>query len=139
MGALFTAKATAFGGREGKVKLDDEIIDLDLVIPSPTNKKVGSNPEQLFAAGYTACFHGALNFIAQKNKQKIDSTVTGEVSLLKDESDNPISLAVTLIANIKGVSEETAIDLVKQAHNFCPYSKALSGGNVDVKLKVIVE
>lgn len=138
MVVLFTSKATAFGGREGRVKSEDGLIDLQLTMPTSNSNKVGSNPEQLFAAGYSACFDGALNFIAKKNKQKIESSITAEVSLLKDETESPFSLAVTLNAHIKGVSQEVAVDLVKQAHGFCPYSKALKG-NVDVKLKVSVE
>lgn len=138
MVVLFTSKATASGGREGHVKSEDGLIDLQLTMPSALNKKTGTNPEQLFAAGYSACFDGALNFIAKKNKHKIESSITAEVSLLKDESDSPFSLAVTLNAHIKGVSQDVAVELVKEAHGFCPYSKALRN-NVDVKLKVSVE
>ncbi|MEH7350498.1 MULTISPECIES: organic hydroperoxide resistance protein [Bacillaceae] len=137
MVVLFTSKATASGGREGNVKSDDGLIDLLLTTPSANTNKVGSNPEQLFAAGYSACFDGALNFIANKNKQKIESSITAEVSLLKDDTENPFSLAVTLNAQIKGVPQDVAVELVKEAHGFCPYSKALKG-NVDVKLKVKV-
>lgn len=137
MVVLFTSKATASGGREGRVKSDDGLIDLQLTMPSANTNKIGSNPEQLFAAGYSACFDGALNFIAKKNKQKIESTITAEVSLLKDETDSPFSIGVTLTAQIKGVPQDVAVDLVKEAHTFCPYSKALKG-NVEVKLKVSV-
>jgi len=138
MVVLFTSKATTTGGREGHVKSDDGLIDLQLTMPSALNKKTGSNPEQLFAAGYSACFDGALNFIAKKNKHQIESSITAEVSLLKDETESPFSLAVTLNAHIKGVPEEVAVELVKEAHGFCPYSKALRN-NVDVKLKVSVD
>ncbi|GGI12807.1 organic hydroperoxide resistance protein [Gottfriedia solisilvae] len=138
MVVLFTSKATTSGGREGHVKSEDGLIDLQLTTPSALNKKTGSNPEQLFAAGYSACFDGALNFIAKKNKHKIESSITAEVSLLKDETESPFSLAVTLNAHIKGVPQDVAVELVKEAHGFCPYSKALRN-NVDVKLKVSVE
>lgn len=138
MVVLFTSKATTSGGREGHVKSEDGLIDLQLTMPSALNKKTGSNPEQLFAAGYSACFDGALNFIAKKNKHNIESSITAEVSLLKDESESPFSLAVTLNAHIKGVPQDVAVELVKEAHGFCPYSKALRN-NVDVKLKVSVE
>ncbi|MEH7403617.1 organic hydroperoxide resistance protein [Gottfriedia acidiceleris] len=137
MVVLFTSKATTSGGREGSVKSDDGLIDLQLTTPNTNSNKVGSNPEQLFAAGYSACFDGALNFIAKKNKQKIESSITAEVSLLKDDTESPFSLAVTLNAQIKGVPQDVAVELVKEAHGFCPYSKALKG-NVDVKLKVLV-
>ncbi|TYR80684.1 organic hydroperoxide resistance protein [Priestia megaterium] len=138
MSVLFTSKATAVGGREGRVKSDDGLIDLNLVMPSPNNKKEGTNPEQLFAAGYASCFDGALNLIARKQKHEIDSSITAEVSLLKDAEDNGFKLAVTLNAHIKGVSQEDAEKLVKAAHEFCPYSKA-TRGNIAVTLNTTVE
>ena len=137
MTVLFTSTATTQGGREGRVKSDDGIIDLNLVMPSPHNKKEGSNPEQLFAAGYSACFDGALNLIASRHKHKIESSITASVSLLKDSSDNGFKIAVTLHAHIKGVSQEVAKKLVEDAHDFCPYSKA-TRGNIEVSLKTTV-
>jgi lipoyl-dependent peroxiredoxin len=138
MSVLFTSRATTQGGRQGRVKSDDGIIDLNLVMPSPNNKKEGSNPEQLFAAGYSACFDGALNLIARKNKHKIESTVTAAVSLLKDAVDDGFKIGVVLHAHIKGVSQEVAEQLVKEAHEFCPYSKA-TRGNIEVSLETTVE
>jgi lipoyl-dependent peroxiredoxin len=107
-------------------------------MPAPNNKKEGSNPEQLFAAGYSACFDGALNLIARKNKHKIESTVTAAVSLLKDAVDDGFKIGVVLHAHIKGVSQEVAEQLVKEAHEFCPYSKA-TRGNIEVSLETTVE
>ncbi|MFP7735436.1 organic hydroperoxide resistance protein [Priestia aryabhattai] len=135
---LFTSKATAVGGRDGRVKSDDGIIDLTLVNPSPNNKKEGTNPEQLFAAGYSACFDGALNLIAKKQKKDIDSSITAEVSLLKDQTDDGFKIGVVLNAHIKGVSQEVAEKLVEDAHQFCPYSKA-TRGNVSVTLNTTAE
>ncbi|SDK28953.1 organic hydroperoxide resistance protein [Sediminibacillus albus] len=130
---LFTAHATAKGGRNGHVKSDDGLIDLDLVNPKDDPNAKGSNPEQLFAAGYSACFDGALNLVARKQKKDIDSTITADVDFLKDEEDNGFKIGVTLHAEIKGVSQEEAEELVEQAHKVCPYSKA-TRGNIDVKL-----
>ncbi|MED4590975.1 organic hydroperoxide resistance protein [Priestia flexa] len=138
MSVLFTSKATAVGGREGYVKSDDGLINLDLVMPSPNNTKEGTNPEQLFAAGYASCFDGALNLIAKKQKYSIESSITAEVSLMKDPADDGFKLAVTLNAHLKGVSQEEAEKLVKAAHEFCPYSKA-TRGNIDVTLNTTAE
>ncbi|MDQ0970424.1 osmotically inducible protein OsmC [Neobacillus niacini] len=138
MSLLFTSRATTQGGRQGRVKSDDGIIDLNLVMPSPNNKKEGSNPEQLFAAGYSACFDGALNLIARKNKHKIESSVTAAVSLLKDGVDDGFKIGVVLHAHINGVSQEVGEQLVKEAHEFCPYSKA-TRGNIEVSLETTVE
>ncbi|WP_163528389.1 organic hydroperoxide resistance protein [Halobacillus ihumii] len=129
---MFTAHATAKGGREGHVKSDDGLIDLNLVQPGSGDEK-GSNPEQLFAAGYSACFDGALNLVASKKKKDIDSEITADVSLLKDESDGGFKVGVVLNVSLKGVSQEEAEELVEEAHQVCPYSKA-TRGNIDVEL-----
>ena len=81
---ILTTKATAKGGREGHVKSDNGVIDLDLSMPKGDDIPSGvTNPEQLFAAGYAACFDGALNLMASKEKKEIDSSITSEVSLIK--------------------------------------------------------
>lgn len=130
---LFTSKATTEGGREGHVKSDDGIIDLDLVNPAKKQEGTGTNPEQLFAAGYSACFDGALNHVAQQASKDIESSITTAVDFMKDSEDGGFKIGVTLNAEIKGVSQEEADELIQQAHDFCPYSKA-TRGNVDVKL-----
>ncbi|MBP2077577.1 organic hydroperoxide resistance protein [Oceanobacillus polygoni] len=131
---IFTAKATATNGREGHVKSDDGLIDLELVNPaSNNNDKKGSNPEQLFAAGYAACYDGALNLVASKQDLKIDSETIAEVSFMKDESDGGFKIGVTLTIEIEGVNPEEAEDLAEKAHQVCPYSKA-TRGNIEVKL-----
>lgn len=132
---LFTSHATATGGREGHVKSNDGVIDLNLVNPAGGSSEKGSNPEQLFAAGYAACYDGALNLMAERQKKKIESTLTADVSLLKDASDHGFKIGVVLHVDIKGVSQEDAEHLAELAHNFCPYSKA-TRGNIDVELKV---
>lgn len=130
---LFTSSATAKNGRDGHVKSADGLIDLNLVNPANDKKSKGSNPEQLFAAAYSACYDGALNLVASKQKKKIDSETTAEVSFLKDPADDGFKIGVTLNIKIKGVSPEEAEELADAAHEVCPYSKA-TRGNIEVKL-----
>nr|WP_120193972.1 organic hydroperoxide resistance protein [Sinobaca qinghaiensis] len=137
METMFTSYATAQGGREGHVKSDDGLIDVNLVQPGSGSDK-GSNPEQLFAAGYSACYDGALNLMAKKEKKDITSETTAAVSLNKDEEDNGFKISVELTVNISGVSQEEAEELTEKAHQFCPYSKA-TRGNIDVTITTKAE
>ncbi|RKQ28173.1 organic hydroperoxide resistance protein [Oceanobacillus halophilus] len=131
---LFTSVATAKNGRDGHVKSEDGLIDLDLVNPIGDKSGKGSNPEQLFAAGYAACYDGALNHVAKEKKTPIISETTAEVNFLKDEEDGGFKIGVTLNIKIEGVSPEEAEELAEAAHQFCPYSKA-TRGNIEVVLK----
>lgn len=131
---FFTSHATTKGGRDGHVKSDDGVIDLDLVMPTKSSDKKGTNPEQLFAAAYSACFDGALNVVASKNKKDIESTITADVSFMKDPDLSGNKIGVTLNVEMNGVSQDEAEDLVEQAHQLCPYSKA-TRGNIDVDLQ----
>lgn len=136
MEALYTAKATVEGGRIGKVKSSDGTLDLELSMPKSLGgqeKENATNPEQLFAAGYAACFDSALNLMARQSRKRIESKVTAEVSIGKD-LDGGYKLAVVLNVAINGVSLEEAQELVEQAHGGCPYSKA-TRGNIEVELK----
>ncbi|MDQ0300743.1 Ohr subfamily peroxiredoxin [Salibacterium salarium] len=130
--AIFTAKATAHGGRDGHVRSEDGLIDLNLITPG-SSSETGSNPEQLFAAGYSACYDGALNLVAKNQNKEIESKVDGAVSLLKDEGDNGFKIAVELNVEVKGVSQEEAEELTAAAHQVCPYSKA-TRGNIEVTI-----
>ncbi|SDN34129.1 organic hydroperoxide resistance protein [Alkalicoccus daliensis] len=133
---VFSTKATAKGGREGHVKSDNGVVDVDLRMPDKNGiPDDASNPEQLFAAGYSACYDGALNLMASKAKKEIDSEITAEVSLNKDPEDNGFKISVKLHVDISGVSQEEAEELAHKAHDFCPYSKA-TRGNIDVDLHV---
>ena len=133
---VFTTKATATGGRDGHVKSDNGVIDVDLKNPSGDERlSEVSNPEQLFASGYAACFDGALNLMASKEKEDVESETEAAVSLLKDPNDNGVQLGVQLNISLKGVDQAKAEELVEKAHGFCPYSKA-TRGNVDVTLNV---
>ncbi|API93825.1 organic hydroperoxide resistance protein OhrB [Virgibacillus pantothenticus] len=131
---IFTSKATAKNGRDGHVKSEDGLIDVKLVNPATNKEDKGSNPEQLFAAAYASCFDGALNLVASKYKKEIDSLTTAAVSFLNDPEDNGFKISVELLVKIKGVDQNEAEDLVKKAHQVCPYSKA-TRGNIDVQLK----
>ncbi|NGZ78011.1 organic hydroperoxide resistance protein [Saccharibacillus alkalitolerans] len=140
MSALYTATATAVGGRDGKVTSSDGIIDISLKTPKGLGGPGGdgTNPEQLFAAGYSACFDSALNMVIrmQRMKEVTGTSVTGDVSILKDTADNGFKLEVTLNVSIQGVDAETAHKLVEAAHQVCPYSKA-TRGNIDVTLNIV--
>lgn len=132
---LFTSTATAKNGRDGHVKSNDGIIDVELVNPAKGNTdKKGSNPEQLFAAGYSACYDGALNHVASEKGKKISSETTADVHFMKDTSDGGFKIGATLHIKIEGVSQDEAQELAEAAHDFCPYSKA-TRGNIEVTLK----
>jgi Ohr subfamily peroxiredoxin len=137
MKTLYTTKVTATGGRNGHVKSDNEVLDLEVKMP----KALGganddfANPEMLFAAGYSACFDSALNRIISLSKIKTgETTVTAEVSIGQLENGG-FGLAVQLDVNITEVSLEEAQTLTEKAHEICPYSNA-TRNNIEVKLSV---
>ena len=132
---LMTAKATSHGGRAGHVKSDDGLIDLNLELPKALGGKGegGSNPEQLFAAGYSSCFESTLAMIAGQQKIELkDTSVTAEVDFGKTE-DGGYGVGVRLHVSLPGVDEATADKLLEAAHTHCPYSKA-TRGNIDVSI-----
>ncbi|WP_326697342.1 organic hydroperoxide resistance protein [Streptomyces sp. NBC_01754] len=132
----YTAVATAENGRDGRVATDDG--RLDVVVNPPKEmggSGAGTNPEQLFAAGYSACFQGALGVVARKEKVDITgSRVTASVSIGKTEAGG-FGLEVAISASLPGVDPETARSLVEKAHQVCPYSNA-TRGNIAVDLSV---
>lgn len=137
MDKLYTAQATATGGRNGQVKSSDGVLDLEVRVPKEMGGSGGAytNPEQLFAAGYAACFDSALSLIIRTEKVKTGTTtVTAEVSIGKNDAGG-FGLAVTLNVNIPGVDQATAEALVAKAHQVCPYSNA-TRNNVEVTLEV---
>lgn len=139
MKALYTASATVHGGREGSVESSDGMLKHDLKMPKELGGPggQGTNPEQLFAAGYGACYESALANIARKEGVKLqDVEVVSNVSIGKDESDGGFRLAVRLDVKLPGIERAQAQDLAEKAHAFCPYSKA-TRGNIDVELNVI--
>lgn len=130
MPILYTTKATATGGgREGNSKTEDGVLDVTLTVPKELggNGAHGTNPEQLFATGYSACFLGALRVVAGKEKIKLpdDTAVTASVGVGPREDGGGFGIDVSLKVNIPGLDKATAEDLVKKAHIVCPYSHAL--------------
>lgn len=135
---LFTASATALGGREGKVQSNDGVINFDTAMPgTPRAKNLenATNPEQLFAAGYAACFDSALQLVARKERVIFESEVTANVSLIKDTTDEGFKLGVTLQVKGTNIEKSKLEDLVHKAHQVCPYSKA-TRDNIEVTLEV---
>ena len=138
MQTLYTAIATSTGGRDGRAVSSDNILDVKLATPKELGGAGGAatNPEQLFAAGYAACFGNAVIHITRNAQHKVTDdaiTVTATVSMEKN-ADGGFGLAVTLDVNIASVSLEEAEKIVEQAHKVCPYSNAVKG-NVPVVLK----
>jgi Ohr subfamily peroxiredoxin len=133
---LYTATATARGGREGEVVSDDGVLDLLLAHPKELGGPGGdkTNPEQLFAAGYSACFHSALKRVAGNEKLDVaESSITAKVSLGVD--GKVFGLAVTLIGRFPALDEAEGRKLMELAHQVCPYSRATMG-NIEVTLEV---
>ncbi|WP_159943452.1 MULTISPECIES: organic hydroperoxide resistance protein [unclassified Nocardiopsis] len=132
---MYTANATVTGeGRKGTGRTDDGRLEVDLSVPKGMggDDGVGTNPEQLFAVGYAACFHGALKAVARKSKTDVgDSSIDSQVSIGKSEEG--LDLAVTLTVTIPGVDQAKAEELVEGAHQMCPYSRA-TRGNIEVTL-----
>lgn len=132
MKTLYTAHAKAVGGREGHAETDDKKVSVDFAAPG--SGKPGTNPEQLFACGYGACFGGAIAHVAHQQKLEIGTPeVEAEVSL--NQGDDGFFISVVLNVSIPGLDKAEAEKLVQTAHTVCPYSKA-TRGNVDVVLKV---
>ncbi|MGW3007576.1 organic hydroperoxide resistance protein [Streptomyces sp. NPDC001219] len=133
---VYTAVATAENGRDGRVASDDG--KLDVVVNPPKEQGgsgAGTNPEQLFAAGYSACFQGALSVVARRENVDVSgSRVTAEVGIGKT-SDGGFGLTAEIIVSIPQADAATAQDLVAKAHQVCPYSHA-TRGNIEVKLTV---
>jgi len=139
MKTLYTAKATAKGGRKGHVKTEDGPIDLPLSMPKELGGDGGDgvNPEQLFGSGYSACFGGALSLVAEKHKVDLgDFSVSAHVSIGKVEDGN-LQLSVILDSYLPGVEDiKTGETLVNEAHVLCPFSRA-TRDNIDVTLNLL--
>jgi Ohr subfamily peroxiredoxin len=138
MQALYTATATATGdGRNGHVRTTDGTLDLDLAVPKEMGGPGGNlpNPEELFAAGYAACFHSALKSVAGREKITLtDTAITVDVGI-GPNGQGGFGLTVTIEAELPSVDETTARDLLAKAHQVCPYSNA-TRGNVEVSLNL---
>lgn len=134
MKALYKTTALSIGGRSGKVTVENSPLSFDMQPPPETGgTKPGTNPEQLFAAGYAACFGSALQHVVRTRKMHIPApSVRLTVGLDKDEAGGNF-LSAEIVAIIPGVDQATADDIVREAHTVCPYSKATKG-NIEVTL-----
>ncbi|MGP5725037.1 organic hydroperoxide resistance protein [Arthrobacter rhombi] len=137
MKTLHTAEALATGGgRDGHVTSTDNRVDLDLAIPqSMGGSGAGANPEQLFAAGYAACFHSALQMVARERQIDVDGSSVGAQVHLGGLESGGFGLAVTLEVTLPDVEATVASELAEAAHQVCPYSNA-TRGNIEVELRV---
>ena len=133
---IYKTSATATGGRDGAARSDDGSVDVKLVVPKEMGGPggVGANPEKLFAAGYSACFLGAMKAVSSKVGVKVpaDATVTAEVGF-GPRSEGGYGITAHLTATLPGVDREAGEKLMAAAHEVCPYSNA-TRGNVDVGL-----
>jgi lipoyl-dependent peroxiredoxin len=136
MKALYSTTAKTHGGRNGHVETTDGLLKIDLAMPKELGGQGGAtNPEQLFAAGYAACFESAIRHVARLQKISLeDASMTSEVSLYPTPEQG-FKLGVVLQAHISGLNQEDAEALVAKAHQVCPYSNAVRG-NIEVQLSV---
>jgi len=135
---LYVAHATATGGRDGRAVSSDNVLDVKLTTPKELGGAggQGTNPEQLFAAGYSACFLGALKLVASRDKIKLPDETSIEGSVGIGPIAQGFGIEVELKISVPGVERSVAQELVKKAHVVCPYSNA-TRGNVDVTLTVV--
>lgn len=135
---LYRAEATATGGRDGTARSSDGVVDVKLTTPKELGGAggAGTNPEQLFAAGYSACFLGALKFVAMKAKVALpaETRITGKVGI--GPLPTGFGIEVALNIDVPGVDRTVAQRLIDQAHIVCPYSNA-TRGNIDVTLTLV--
>jgi Ohr subfamily peroxiredoxin len=132
---LYTAKTHTSGGREnGVARSSDGRLDVRLSVPG--SARIGTNPEQLFAAGWSACFESAIGIIVQKRKITLGGDVTIDAEVDLNLSDAGYSLTARLNVGIPGVERDVAQSLVEEAHQICPYSKA-TRGNIDVTIRLV--
>ena len=131
---LYTAQARSTGGRTGKISSENGVLSLNT---SMQNNREGTNPEQLFAAGYAACFESTLHVMAERmNKDIIKSSVNGLVDFGVTK-DKGYEIAVLIEVSLPGLDQEIIKDLIEAAHKNCPYSKATKG-NIQVAIKQVV-
>jgi lipoyl-dependent peroxiredoxin len=134
---LYTAHAKATGGRDGRAASSDGVLDVKLATPRELGGAggTGTNPEQLFAAGYSACFIGAMKFVAARDKIALKGDISVDGSVGIGPIPNGFGIEVTLKVSVPGLPHAEAESLVQKAHVVCPYSNA-TRGNIDVRLIV---
>lgn len=141
MKKLYEASSTAVGGRKGHVSSEDKKIDLELSTPKGLGGDggKGTNPEQLFGSAYAACFGGALQLVAEREKVKLDGDVSVTANIeIGMTKENNLQLKATLDCYIPGVDVKTGEDLVNKAHEVCPYSRA-TRDNITVTLNLLLD
>jgi osmotically inducible protein OsmC len=137
MKTLYQTKASATGGRNGHVETEDKILSVDVRTPKELGGVEGyTNPEQLFAAGYAACFDSALNLTAKNAKVETGETTVSATVGLGQIDNGGFGISVKLEVNIPGVEKEVAQDLLEKAHQVCPYSNA-TRNNIPVELVLV--
>lgn len=139
--SIYSTTMISNGGRDGRVFSPDNTFVQNLATPKEMGGQGGSdtNPEQLFAAGYSACFNSALSLILSQNKiSDANPEVEITIELLKDDTDNGFKLGADIKVTLENMSQQDAEKFVEQAHQFCPYSKA-TRGNIDVQLDVTAQ
>ena len=138
MSTLYSTRVTAIGGRSGTIRSEDGLLDLPLALPTTMGGKGGAtNPEQLFAAGYAACFENAVIHVTRNKATRVKDTdivVVAEVGLQPNGSGG-FMLSVALDVAVTGLDRATAEEIVQAAHATCPYSNAVKG-NIDVAITV---
>jgi Ohr subfamily peroxiredoxin len=133
---LYQTTVEVTGGRDGKAKSHDGLLDVGLSLPKELGGKgTATNPEQLFAAGYAACFESALRHVANHEKVKIGDTKVNATVGIGPRADGGFKLAVELVVSVSGIDPHIAEDLVQKAHFVCPYSHATKG-NIDVSISL---
>ena len=140
MSTLYSTKVTAVGGRSGTIKSDDGLLNLQLALPPALGGKGGAtNPEQLFAAGYAACFENAVIHVTRAAAEKVkdDDIVVVATVGMQPNGAGGFALTAALDVTITGLDQATAEDVVAKAHAVCPYSNAVRG-NIDVAITVSV-
>lgn len=140
MKILYKTSAVSTGGRDGKVVVENSPLEFEMALPPELGgaKESGVNPEQLFAAGYSACFGSAMQHVLRARKMSVEvPTINVTVGIGRND-EGGFSLTADISATFKGVDRETAVSLVKEAHMVCPYSNATKG-NIDVTLSAKIE
>jgi osmotically inducible protein OsmC len=140
MKILYQAKAVSTGGRDGKVRIDNNPLEFEMAVPAQLggSGKTGINPEQLFAAGYAACFESAILHVARRKNLTLKSTsVAVEVGIGPNDKGGFL-LTASITGTVLGIDQATADKLIQEAHQVCPYSNA-TRGNIEVKVSARIE
>ena len=139
MKTLYETTIINTGGRQGTAYSEDNIFNVDIAKPAALGGEptTATNPEQLFAAGYSSCFNSALELVLERDKVTVDrSEVKATISLLGDKENGGVKLSAKLEVTIEGLDEERKQEYVKKAHQYCPYSKAVKD-SIDVEIVVL--